>query len=236
MAATAGTKSEIKEVDGIKTGGEDNKTIEKKPGTKDETQTQTKQTQEQDSEFEMIDKDSSSNEPVQTLTKPQAAVQTEEPRKNSLVTVAVIKEPNETSSSSSSSDKDGLAAALEKMPGMTKSKSQEILKAIDEKEIKEIAENMNENEKEKEAESGSLIDISVVEESDTEKDVQDVIKEADSGFQAEVVEDNEDIEIKPSENEEVIEYTIEMKHAIPIISVMMAFVAVFYALIFHYHV
>ena len=235
MAATAGTKSEIKEVDGIKTGGEDNKTIEKKPGTKDETQTQTKQTQKQDSEFEMIDKDSSSNEPVQTLTKPQAAVQTEEPRKNSLVTVAVIKEPKETSSSSSS-DKDGLAAALEKMPGMTKSKSQEILKAIDEKEIKEIAENMNENEKEKEAESGSLIDISVVEESDTEKDVQEVIKEADSGFQAEVVEDNEDIEIKPSENEEVIEYTIEMKHAIPIISVMMAFVAVFYALIFHYHV
>lgn len=235
MAATAGTNSEIKEVDGIKTGGEDNKTMEKKPGTKDETQTQTKQTQEQDSEFEMIDKDSSSNEPVQTLTKPQAAVQTEEPRKNSLVTVAVIKEPNETSSSSSS-DKDGLAAALEKMPGMTKSKSQEILKAIDEKEIKEIAENINENEKEKEAESGSLIDISVVEESDTEKDVQEVIKEADSGFQAEVVEDNEDIEIKPSENEEVIEYTIEMKHAIPIISVMMAFVAVFYALIFHYHV
>ena len=235
MAATAGTNSEIKEVDGIKTGGEDNKTMEKKPGTKDETQTQTKQTQEQDSEFEMIDKDSSSNEPVQTLTKPQAAVQTEEPRKNSLVTVAVIKEPNETSSSSNS-DKDELAAALEKMPGMTKSKSQEILKAIDEKEIKEIAENINENEKEKEAESGSLIDISVVEESDTEKDVQEVIKEADSGFQAEVVEDNEDIEIKPSENEEVIEYTIEMKHAIPIISVMMAFVAVFYALIFHYHV
>ena len=77
MAATAGTNSEIKEVDGIKTGGEDNKTMEKKPGTKDETQTQTKQTQEQDSEFEMIDKDSSSNEPVQTLTKPQAAVQTE---------------------------------------------------------------------------------------------------------------------------------------------------------------
>merc|ERR1711874_163013 len=191
---------------------------------------------QQDSEFEMIDKDSSSNEPVQTLTKPQAAVQTEEPRKNSLVTVAVIKEPNETSSSSSSSDKDGLAAALEKMPGMTKSKSQEILRAIDEKEIKEIAENINENEKEKEAQSGSLIDISVVEESDTEKDVQEIIKEADSGFQAEVVEDNEDIEIKPSENEEVIEYTIEMKHAIPIISVMMAFVAVFYALIFHYHV
>ena len=39
MAATAGTNSEIKEVDGIKTGGEDNKTMEKKPGTKDETQT-----------------------------------------------------------------------------------------------------------------------------------------------------------------------------------------------------
>ena len=81
-----------------------------------------------------------------------------------------------------------------------------------------------------------MIDISVVEESDNEKDVQEVIRTADSGFQAEVIEDNEDIEILPSENEEVIEYTIEMKHAIPVITVMVAFVGVFYALIFHYHV
>ena len=163
-------------------------------------------------------------DPVQTVTE------TVEPRKNSIVNVAVIKETNE----SSSSDKEELEASLQRMPGMTSSKSQEILKALDEKEIKDIAENLNENGNEKE--NGSMIDISVVEESDNEKDVQEVIKAAVSGFQAEVIEDNEDIEILPSENEEVIEYTIEMKHAIPVITVMVALVGVFYALIFHYHI
>ena len=190
-------------------------------------------TEERGPEIEIVAKDlveenqntNSKKDPVQTVTE------TVEPRKNSIVNVAVIKETNE---SSSSSDKEELEASLQRMPGMTSSKSQEILKALDEKEIKDIAENLNENGNEKE--NGSMIDISVVEESDNEKDVQEVIKAAESGFQAEVIEDNEDIEILPSENEEVIEYTIEMKHAIPVISVMVALVGVFYALIFHYHI
>ena len=111
-------------------------------------------TEERGPEIEIVAKDlveenqntNSKKDPVQTVTE------TVEPRKNSIVNVAVIKETNE---SSSSSDKEELEASLQRMPGMTSSKSQEILKALDEKEIKDIAENLNENGNEKE--NGSMI-------------------------------------------------------------------------------
>jgi len=228
MASAMEIKSEIKEGEGIGSGaGKLHNEIQisadkNKIETNHEKLTEKQKVETEESEFEIVptncteEKNNTiTKEPVQTETKPE----------KTLVDVALIKE---------SSEKEELAAALKNMPGMTKSKSREILKALDEKEITEIAEQLNEKEKEKE--DGSMIDISIVEESDTEKEVQEVIKEAEYGFQAEVVDENEEIEILPADNEEVVEYTIEMKHAIPIISVMVAFIAVFYALIFHYHI
>merc|ERR1719219_1172874 len=212
MASTTAIKSEIKGEEGIGSGAEKFPNEENEMRTNDKNKlqetnhqklTETQKVETEESEFEMIptnctedkkDNTTTTQEPVQTETKPG----------KSHVDMAPIKE---------SSEKDELAAALQNMPGMTKSKSGEILKALDEKEITEIAEKLD--EKEKENEGGSMIDISVVEESDTEKEVQEVLEKAESGFKAEVVDENEEIEILPSDNEEVVEYTIEMKHLIP---------------------
>jgi ribosomal protein S13 len=227
MASTTAIKSEIKEGEGIGSGAEKLPNEDAADKNKIETDPQkltgTQKVDTEESEFEIIPTNCSEEKKNNTITK--EPVQTESKSGKSLVDVALIKE---------SSEKDELAAALQNMPGMTKSKSREILKALDEKEITEIAEQLNEKEEEKE--DGSLIDISIVDESETEKEVQEVIKEAEHGFQAEVVDDNEEIEILPADNEEVVEYTIEMKHVIPIISIMVAFIAVFYALMFHYHI
>jgi len=211
MAATTAIKSEIKGEEGIGSGAEKFPNEENQIRTADKNKqetnhpklTETQKVETEESEFEIVPtnssekKDNTTTEPVQTETK-------------------LGKSPVEVESL----EKVELAAAVQNMPGMTKSKSREILKALDEKEIAEIAAQLDEKEKEPE---GSMIDISIVEESDTEKEVQEVIKEAQSGFQAEVVAENEEIEILPADNEEVVEYTIEMKHLIPIITVMVAF-------------
>ena len=225
------------------------KVEQQKQKSKDATEGETEETVE--STIEIITKDSE-EKPTETKYPVQTETKTESPKeekpKNQVVEEPVTNtnKPTETRTAptdtrtaptdtrTAPTDKEDLVDALRSMPGMTKSKSQDILKALDEKEIHEIAENLDENKEEKE--NGSMIDISVVEESDTEKEVQEVIKEADSGFQAEVIEDNEDIEIVPSDNEEVIEYTLEMKHAIPIITVMVAFIAVFFGVIYNYHI
>jgi len=226
MASTTAIKSEIKGEEGIGSGAEKFPNGENQTRTEDKNQKlmETEKVETEESEFEIVPTNCSEEKKDNTTTTKEP-VQTETKLGKSPVDVAPVKE---------SSEKDELAAALQSMPGMTKSKSREILKALDEKEITEIAEELS--EKEKENEGGSLIDISIVEESDTEKEVQEVIKEAESGFQAEVVGDDEEIEILPSDNEEVVEYTIEMKHLIPIITVMVAFIAAFFALIFHYHI
>ena len=224
MASTTAIKSEIKEGEGIGSGAEKPQNEDQKAADKNKAEpNQTQQVETDESEFEIVPTNSSVEKKNNTITK--EPVQTETKPGKSLADEDLIKK---------TSEKDELATALQNMPGMTKSKSREILKALDEKDITEIAEQLNDNEKEKE--DGSMIDISIVEESDTEKEVQEVIKEAEYGFKAEVVDENEEIEILPSDNEEVVEYTIEMKHLIPIISVMGAFIAVFYALIFHYHI
>merc|ERR1712062_438485 len=203
MASTTAIKSEIKEGEGIGSGAEKPPNEDKKAGDKNKTEpNQRQQVETDESEFEIVPTNSSEEKKNNTITK--EPVQTETKPGKSLADENLFKK---------TSEKDELATALQNMPGMTKSKSREILNALDEKEITEIAEQLNENEKEKE--DGSLIDISIVEESGTEKEEQEVIKEAEYGFKAEVVE-----------------YTIEMKHVIPIISVMGAFIAVFYALIF----
>ena len=226
MASTTAIKSEIKGEEGIGSGAEkfpnEENQIRSADKNKLETNhqklTETQKVETEESEFEIVPTNSSEKKKENTTTEP---VQTETKLGKSPVEVESL-------------EKVELAAAVQNMPGMTKSKSREILKALDEKEIAEIAAKLD--EKENEAEGGSMIDISIVEESDTEKEVQEVIKEAQSGFQAEVVADNEEIEILPADNEEVVEYTIEMKHLVPIITVMVAFIAVFFAIIFNYHI
>ena len=231
MASTTAIKSDFKGEEGIRSGDEKFLNEENQLRAADKTKleernpqklVETQKVETEESEFEIVptseekkDKPTTTKDPVQTETK-------------------LGKSPVDVAPSKESSEKDELAAALQNMPGMTKSKSREILKALDEKEITEIAEELD--EKEKENEGGSMIDISIVEESDTEKEVQEVTKEAESGFQAEIVGDDEEIEIVPSDNEEVVEYTIEMKHLVPIITVMVAFIALFLALIFQYHI
>jgi len=229
MASTTAIKSEIKGEEGIGSGSEkfpneDQRTADKnKMESQNQKVTETQKVETEEPEFEIVSTNCTEEKKDNTITKEPVQAEITKPGKP-LVDVAPIKE---------SSEKDELATALQNMPGMTKSKSREILKALDEKEISEIAEELA---GEKEKEDGSMIDISIVEESDTEKEVQEVIKEAQSGFQAEILEENEEIAILPAEHEEVVEYTIEMKHVIPIITVMVAFIAVFFALIFHYHI
>lgn len=113
------------------------------------------------------------------------------------------------------------------MPGMTKSVSKEILKATDATDLKQMANDLAESEKGEE-EGGSVIDISVV---DTEPDTGAV-----DGVEAEIIGDDEEVTISPGEGEEVLEVTLEMRHAIPLVSAMVALVAAIYALIFYTNV
>jgi len=155
-----------------------------------------------------------------------------EPVTTALVDVAVIKEFEKDDNVS---PKEELENALNAMPGMTKSVSKEVLaQATDKADVEEIIENIEKKSKD-DPDGGTLIDIAVVAETETEKDVQEVIKEAEISFQAEVIEDEEDVQVVPAEDEEVLEYTIEMRHAIPVLTVLVGFIAVFYAIIFHYN-
>ena len=148
MASSAAIKSEIKGEEGIGSGAE--KLPNENQGTADKNKvqklTETEKCQTKESEFEIVPTDSSAAKTDKTITKDP--VQTETKPGKFHVDEALTKK---------SSEKDELAAALQTMPGMTKSKSREILKALDEKEISEIAEQLN--EKENDPEDGSLIDI-----------------------------------------------------------------------------
>ena len=220
-----------------------------KPGTKEELITkqiekeevnvpiEVKQTKEVvESEFEIISKETT--EAVQKKTEKvlktienvtdkeeveQKADKSEANRKKS-IDVSIIKEKEEEDK------KENLEETLKSMPGMTKSVSREILKAVDEKDIKEIAQGLIEKDEEKD-DDGSVIDISVVDDSDMDKD--EYVTNASANFQAEIIGDDEEVNIVPAENEQVVEFTLEMKHAIPIISAMVGFVAAIYGLIFY---
>ena len=140
------------------------------------------------------------------------------------IDVSIIKEKEEEKK------EENLEETLKSMPGMTKSVSKEILKATDEKELKELAHGLNEQDEDVD-DDGSVIDISVVDDSDMDKDEN--IPNTSANFQAEIIGDDEEVNITPAENEQVVEFTLEMKHAIPIISAMVGFVAAIYGLIFY---
>jgi len=85
-------------------------------------------------------------------------------------------------------------------------------------------------------ESGSVIDISVIEEPQEDVDaVEEIVKTAQEAFVAEVIPDNADVEIVPDEGEKVIEYTLNSADAIPIGAIAVAAFAIFLALIFYYN-
>ena len=106
--------------------------------------------------------------------------------------------------------------------------------AEDKKVIEEAKETIDETEA-KEAEEGAVIDIQVIEEKKDDADVLDIVKAAEEAFVAEVIPDNEEVDITPEEGEEVIEYTLNTADAIPIGAIAVATFAIFLALIFFYN-
>ena len=106
--------------------------------------------------------------------------------------------------------------------------------AEDKKVIEEAKETIDETEA-KEAEEGAVIDIQVIEEKKDDADVLDIVKAAEEAFVAEVIPDNEEVDITPDEGEEVIEYTLNTADAIPIGAIAVATFAIFLALIFFYN-
>jgi len=156
----------------------------------------------------------------------------------SVIDIKIIKESadnsNKESPESESHSSEELEAALTAIPELSSSDSKEILAdANTEGDVKKIVAEIE--EKTEDRPEGTLIDITVIEETDKEKNVQEVVKEAENSFEAEVIEDNADIEVVPSEGEEVIEYTLEARDALPVITVLVALVAIFVALIFYYN-
>merc|ERR1711892_860139 len=148
----------------------------------------------------------------------------EETTKASLIDIKVIKEPDDTSNKDSpesdAQNSEELEVALAAIPELSSSVSKEILAKANDEEDKDIVDEIE--TKTEERPGGTLIDITVIE-------------EAGHSFEAEVIEDNEDIKVIPSDDEDVIEYTLESRHILPFLTICVAFVAVFVGLIFYYN-
>ena len=192
--------------------------LSKEPICKDDIKDKKDETVE--SGFEIInkeDKETKTNEEKQGNNE----VMTE--RKKSIVDISIIKEKEEELKEES------LEINLNSMPGMTKSISKEILKATDETELKKIAQELSNetDENGKGDDDGSVIDISIVDDSDGDKEP------TQTNFEAEILDDDEEVTIVPADDEAVVEFTLEMKHAVPLISLMVAVVAALYAAVFY---
>merc|ERR1711970_1284298 len=155
----------------------------------------------------------------------------------SLIDIKIIKEEDDGSNRDSpESDAQGteeLELALKEIPEFSSSTSKEILAEANNEDDKNIVDEIETKAEEKPG--GTLIDITVIEETNKEKNVQEVIEEAEHSFEAEVIDDNEDIKVVPSDDEDVIEYTLETRHILPFLTILVAFVAVFAGLIFYYN-
>ena len=155
-------------------------------------------------------------ENVEETAKPQTDDEGSQ-RKKSIVDISVIKE------NTGVQNEENLEKSIAAMPGMTKSISKEILKVADESGLKEIAASLDTTST-GEAEDGSVIDISVVEEEEQGAGAGEVLV-------AELLEDGEDASLVPGRDEAVVEVTLEMRHAIPLISALVALAAAIYAFI-----
>ena len=153
-------------------------------------------------------------------TEKKAESGDEKARKKSVVDIAVIKEKDEKNSLDTRDE--SLEDSLSKMPGMTKSASRDILKAVDDVEIKQIAADLDDAHGDDD--EGSVIDISIVDDSDDNK-------EDGLGIQAEIIGDDEEVNIVAGKGEQVVEFTLEMKHFFVLLSVMAGMMAVMYALV-----
>ena len=154
-------------------------------------------------------------ENVEETAKPQTDDEGSQ-RKKSIVDISVIKE------NTGVQNEENLEKSIAAMPGMTKSISKEILKVADESGLKEIAASLDTTSS-GEAEDGSMIDISVVEEEEGAG--------AGEVLVAELLEDGEEVTLVPGQDEAVVEVTLEMRHAIPLISALVALAAAIYAFI-----
>jgi len=161
----------------------------------------------------------------------------ENPVDASLIDIKIIKEEDDGSNRDSpESDAQGteeLELALKDIPELSSSTSKEILAEANNEDDKNIVDEIETKAEEKPG--GTLIDITVIEETNKDKNVQEVIEEAEHSFEAEVIDDNEDIKVVPSDDEDVIEYTLETRHILPFLTILVAFVAVFAGLIFYYN-
>lgn len=155
-------------------------------------------------------------------TEKKAESGDEKARKKSVVDIAVIKEKDEKNSLDLDTRDESLEDSLSKMPGMTKSASRDILKAVDDVEIKQIAADLDDAHGDDD--EGSVIDISIVDDSDDNK-------EDGLGIQAEIIGDDEEVDIVAGKGEQVVEFTLEMKHFFVLLSVMAGMMAVMYALV-----
>ena len=154
-------------------------------------------------------------ENVEETAKPQTDDEGSQ-RKKSIVDISVIKE------NTGVQNEENLEKSIAAMPGMTKSISKEILKVADESGLKEIAASLDTTSS-GEAEDGSVIDISVVEEEEQGAGGEVLV--------AELLEDGEEVTLVPGRDEAVVEVTLEMRHAIPLISALVALAAAIYAFI-----
>ena len=154
-------------------------------------------------------------EKVEETAKPQTDDEGSQ-RKKSIVDISVIKE------NTGVQNEENLEKSIAAMPGMTKSISKEILKVADESGLKEIAASLDTTSS-GEAEDGSMVDISVVEEEDQGA--------AGEVLVAELLEDGEEGSLVPGRDEAVVEVTLEMRHAIPLLSALVALAAAIYAFI-----
>ena len=155
-------------------------------------------------------------ENVEETAKPQTDDEGSQGKK-SIVDISVIKE------NTGVQNEENLEKSIAAMPGMTKSISKEILKVADESGLKEIAASLDTTSS-GEAEDGSVIDISVVEEEEQGAGAGEVLV-------AELLEDGEEGSLVPGRDEAVVEVTLEMRHAIPLISALVALAAAIYAFI-----
>eukprot|EP00090_Calanus_glacialis_P045469 TRINITY_DN8453_c0_g1_i1.p1 TRINITY_DN8453_c0_g1~~TRINITY_DN8453_c0_g1_i1.p1 ORF type:complete len:313 (-),score=119.41 TRINITY_DN8453_c0_g1_i1:97-1035(-) len=156
----------------------------------------------------------------------------------SLMDIDIIKESKDNSNKdvpeSEAASSDNVEEALTAIPEMSLSLSKEILAESDkEREAKRIIERIE--TKPEENQDVTLLDITIIEETNKDNFVQDTTKEAENSFEAEVIDDIADIEVVPSDGEDVIEYTVVAGDVIPFLTILVAFVAIIVALGYYYN-
>jgi hypothetical protein len=160
-----------------------------------------------------------------------------ESAKASLLDIKIIKESkdnyNKDLPESEAKSFDEVEEALTAIPEMSSSLSKEILAESDEKrEAMKIIERIE--TKPEENQDVTLLDITLIEETNKDNVVQDNNKEEENSFEAELIGDNANIEVVPSDGEDVIEYTVVAGDVIPFLTILVALVAIIVALAYYY--